>query len=123
MNTNEQLNNVSKSAGLLDDAIKDGTFDLDFVKNLVAKTDFKVPDSQLSLFWSGNEQLSDMKFSSKDVAGAIGQTVEFENSNGSMIVDRELGKFLDRNEIKIQAQLAKEYVGQGIFSKKINNAE
>lgn len=68
MNANEQLNNASKSAGLLDDAIRDGTFNLDFVKNLVAKTDFKAPNSQLSLFWSGNEQLTNMKFDSQDVA-------------------------------------------------------
>ena len=40
MNANEQLNKASKSAGLLDDAIRDGTFDLDFVKNLVTKTEF-----------------------------------------------------------------------------------
>jgi len=123
MSANEQLNNLSRSTGLLNDSIKDGTFNLDFLKNLVAKTDFKVPDSQLSLFWSGNEQLSNMKFSSKDVAGAIGQTIEFENANGSMIVDSEIRDFLDQNEIKIQAELAKGYVGQGFLPKKINNAE
>jgi Ca2+-binding RTX toxin-like protein len=121
MSANEQLNNLSRSTGLLNDSIKDGTFNLDFLKNLVAKTDFKVPDSQLSLFWSGNEQLSNMKFSSKDVAGAIGQTIEFENSNGSMIVDSELGKFLDRNGISIQAELAKGYIGQGFSPEKAAN--
>lgn len=38
MNANEQLNNESKSAGLLDDAIRDGAFNLDFAKNLLVNT-------------------------------------------------------------------------------------